>query len=442
MHKMWRLNEAGLQNIGLACTDDGLLLGQTPLIERHDGRFAVRPRDEVERRLKCAYDGEPPIDWLMSGLARVASALNSNDQCGARIAAVHMQFPNFASTAVRDALVAEDSLIKYARDEPVGANWNPALHPRTGTPPNPGWFATTDHVSHDAPNMRVAESDDSARRSDRLPRAADDWVHLPPAKRIDELGDFLGWLANAKPEDEQTIRAEINRYWVGDVHALSTLHSMLSEVLKPGTTREDRQQILELIGHYSRYDPTEASNFYDQLFDLFALLGAGLRSGPRANVPSAGKPAPADKSPLEGSASAAVQSLAEAAAAAWKLGWADRGWYFDVRLGRTLHKNFPVIDKIPNGIATSIKSIDLRTASYQNVTTLTKRLSEYAGEVSEFAGDQLGEDIVRLSEIKGRALSLAVPKGSMTETQKAVIEEVRRWARTLKNPVDIIINEF
>jgi hypothetical protein len=49
---------------------------------------------------------------------------------------------------------------------------------------------------------------------------------------------------------------------------------------------------------------------------------------------------------------------------------------------------------------------------------------------------------VRLYEIKGRALSLAVPKGSMTETQKAVIEEVRRWARTLKNPVDIIINEF
>jgi hypothetical protein len=60
--------------------------------------------------------------------------------------------------------------------------------------------------------VRVAENDDPTRRSDASSGAVDNWVHLPPAKRIDELGDFLEWLANAKPEDEQTIRAEINRY--------------------------------------------------------------------------------------------------------------------------------------------------------------------------------------------------------------------------------------
>jgi hypothetical protein len=356
----------------------------------------------------------------MSGLARVASALNANDQCGARIAAVQMQVPDLASAAIRNALAAEDSLIKYSRDEGVGAaNWNPALHPRTDAPPNPGWFATTDGASHHAPNVRVAENNNPTQRFDASPGTADNWVRLPPAKRIDELGDFLEWLANAKPEDEGTIRAEINRYWVGDVHALSTLHSMLSEVLKPGATREDRQQILELIDNYSRHDPAEAGQFYDQLFDLFALLGAGVAPRPRAKVPVAREPPSTEaKGPLEGPASAASRSLAEADAAAWNLGWADRGWYFDVRLGRTLHKNFPVIDKIPDGIATSIKSIDPRAASYQNMTTLTERVSEYAGEVSEFVGDQLGEDIVLPSQIKGRALSLAVPKGSMTETQK------------------------
>jgi hypothetical protein len=81
MHQMWRLSEAVPQNLGLACTDDGLLLGRTFLIERRDGRFVVRARGEIERLLKCAYDGEPPVDRLMSGLARVASALNANDQC-------------------------------------------------------------------------------------------------------------------------------------------------------------------------------------------------------------------------------------------------------------------------------------------------------------------------------------------------------------------------
>jgi hypothetical protein len=153
---MWRLSEAVPQNLGLACTDDGLLLGRTSLIERRDGRFVVRARGEIERLLKCAYEGEPPVDRFMSGLARVTSALNANDQCLARIAAVHLQMPDLASAAV---LAAEDSLIKYARDEGAGAaSWNPALHPRTGTPPNPGWFAHHwRHKSRRADGARCGE---------------------------------------------------------------------------------------------------------------------------------------------------------------------------------------------------------------------------------------------------------------------------------------------
>ena len=120
MQQMWRVSEAVPQNLGLACTDDGLLLGRTSLIERRDGRFVVRARGEIERLLKCAYDGEAPVDRLMSGLARVASALNANDQCLARIAAVHLQMPDLASAAIRDALEAEDLLIKYARNEGAG----------------------------------------------------------------------------------------------------------------------------------------------------------------------------------------------------------------------------------------------------------------------------------------------------------------------------------
>src|SRR4029077_4939707 len=159
MNQMWRLSEARPRNLGLACTDDGLWLRPPSLSERRDGRFVVRERGEIERLLKCAYDGEPPVDQLTAGLARVASALNANDQCLARIAAVHLQMPDLASAAVRDALAAEDSLIKYARDGGAGAaNWNPALHPRTGTRPNPGWFATTGGESHDAPRVRAAEN--------------------------------------------------------------------------------------------------------------------------------------------------------------------------------------------------------------------------------------------------------------------------------------------
>jgi hypothetical protein len=90
MHQMWGLSEAGPQNLGLACTDNGLLLGRTSLIERRDGRFVVGARDEIERLLRRAYDRHASVDRLMVGLARIASALNANDQCLARIAAVHL----------------------------------------------------------------------------------------------------------------------------------------------------------------------------------------------------------------------------------------------------------------------------------------------------------------------------------------------------------------
>ena len=93
-YTFWRLSEAGPYNLGLACTDDGLLLGHTSLIDRRGERYIVRERHEIERLLKRAYHSEPPVDRLMDGLATVATALNANDQCLARIAAVHLKIPD------------------------------------------------------------------------------------------------------------------------------------------------------------------------------------------------------------------------------------------------------------------------------------------------------------------------------------------------------------
>jgi DNase/tRNase domain of colicin-like bacteriocin len=177
-----------------------LLLGHTSLIERQGDRFVVRERGEIERLLKGAYHGELPVDRLMGGLATVASALNANDQCLARIAAVHLKIPDLPSAAVRDAIAAEDSLIKYARDESSGgANWNPALHPRSGAPPNPGWFAPTD--GHDSSAVRVAENQDDSHRTDATrtganlmnqPATGGFWSNISTAVR--------NWLQESVPE--------------------------------------------------------------------------------------------------------------------------------------------------------------------------------------------------------------------------------------------------
>jgi hypothetical protein len=121
--------------------------------------------------------------------------------------------------------------------------------------------------------------------------------------------------------------------------------------------------------------------------------------------------------------------------------WDERGRYMEDRAGRTLHRNFPVIDKTPNGIATSIKSMDVRAVTYQRAATFAYRLRTDVGVVSEFIGGQLGKDVVRLSDIKGRALEVVIPTGTITPTQRAIVEAVRTWAKTLRNPVEIIINE-
>jgi hypothetical protein len=89
-----------------------------------------------------------------------------------------------------------------------------------------------------------------------------------------------------------------------------------------------------------------------------------------------------------------------------------------------------------------VKSIDLTAATYQDAARLTYRLQKYVNDVSEFIGGSMGNDVVGLSDIEGRALSLAVPK-DMTAAQREAIEAVRSWARMKNdNPVEVSISEF
>jgi hypothetical protein len=441
---MWRLSEAGDDNLGLACSDDGLFIGRTPLIEKRGGHFAVREQREIERLLSRAYRSEISAGRIMSGLATVARALNTNDQCLARIAAVHLRIPDIPDRTARDAMEATDVLIKYAGDEGSGdgGNWNPALHPRTGTPPNPGWFAPAGGSSESF-SGRTAQNDDSTRRSDASSSANDDWVRLRPGpKRVDELADFIEWIANAKPEDAPAITAEIDRYFknVGWEAAAKDLKNMLAVLIRPGITKEDRQQYLNRLDLYTRVDPKE----YLEIFGFassFALAGGGIPpiSRERGAIEAATSEAGAAVEARAAEAGAAADTPSEV----WKYGWARRGREIHDRLGDgSLHQNFPVIDMFSVGVVTSLKSIDLRAIAYQNDRILAYRLNSYFDKVSEFDGAEFAEDVVSLDKITGRVLQLVVPKGSITGEQRIVIEAARTRAAKLRRPVDLVITEF
>jgi hypothetical protein len=408
---MWRLSEAGEDNLGLACSDDGLFIGRTPLIEKRDGHFVTRQQHDIEWLLTCAYRTEVRADRLMSGLATVARALNTNDQCLARIAAVHLRIPDIPDRTARDAMEAADLLTKYARDEGGDSNWNPALHPRTGTPPNPGWFAPTGDGGESSP-VRTAQNDDSTRLTDASLTVSENRVVLPPGRGNDELRDLFEWIGNAQPEDKQAIRAEIKHqfYDKGDIAGGDAASAALDNVLGPGIERKDRQKILDALGPYSR------SNEDDQTTEFW--IGATL-------------PFLAMLPPAAG---------AEAASAAWQLGWAARGIYISEQRGANLPALFPGVDKWLDGVATSIKSIDLTAATYQDATRLTYRLNDYVNKLIFFDGATLGDLQIGPSAINGRVLELVMPKGAVTAAQRASVETAKLRARAFG--VEMIITEF
>jgi hypothetical protein len=291
-----RLSEAGENNLGLACTADGLLLGRTPLIERRGERFVVREPSEIARLLGRAYQDASAAERIMGGLRTVSAALNANDQCLAHIASVHLRIPDLPDFSARDRMEAEDALIKYARGEEPEPEWDPAKHPRTGTPPNPGWFAPADGEDNESSPVRTAASDDPNRRTDAPAAPNDDWVHLRPGpKRIDELADFVEWIANAKPEDEQAIRAEIKRYYcdVGDRGSCDALNAHLTALLKPGITRQDRQRILDLMDAFTRVDPAEWVHVRDWITAGALAIGGvpPIAAGERAGAEAAARKA-------------------------------------------------------------------------------------------------------------------------------------------------------
>jgi filamentous hemagglutinin len=133
---------------------------------------------------------------------------------------------------------------------------------------------------------------------------------------------------------------------------------------------------------------------------------------------------------------------AEAASAVWEIPVFVRGKYFDAMFrDGSLHPLSRTIDNFDEaGIATSIKSIDLNAATYQDFGRLNSKLNNYIDSLDAYRGTDWGGDEIDDSAITGRALSLIIPKGSMTSVQKSAIEAARARAKSLG--IDVIITEF
>jgi RHS repeat-associated protein len=94
----------------------------------------------------------------------------------------------------------------------------------------------------------------------------------------------------------------------------------------------------------------------------------------------------------------------------WALPPLERGQAIEDTLGRNLPRSFPGIDRWVNGLATSIKSLDLNAVTYRNINALTGKVQGYINALADFQGAQW----LQASMIRGRELLLAVPGGAGT----------------------------
>lgn len=125
----------------------------------------------------------------------------------------------------------------------------------------------------------------------------------------------------------------------------------------------------------------------------------------------------------------------------WNTNPLKRGVEIENLVGRSpdLVDNFPVIDRFDNGVATSIKSIDLFSKTYQNTGTLIKTVQGYVNSVANWQGtSQQGWGGVTITNqmIQARQLILAIPANA-SEEQLGALKLLQSWAQTQN--VDLII---
>ena len=113
----------------------------------------------------------------------------------------------------------------------------------------------------------------------------------------------------------------------------------------------------------------------------------------------------------------------------WSLPWLERGLIIEEQLGKNLKGNFPTIDKFLNGVATSIKSIDLKAKSYQNANALYSRLKGYINQVAKFKGQRWNGVTIQEEDITKRALDVAIPQGA----SKSQVEAIQKAIEYGKN---------
>ncbi|WEA00360.1 RHS repeat-associated core domain-containing protein [Mucilaginibacter sp. SJ] len=113
----------------------------------------------------------------------------------------------------------------------------------------------------------------------------------------------------------------------------------------------------------------------------------------------------------------------------WALDASERGFAVEQMLGGNLPYGFPVIDKFENGVATSIKSIDVTADSYTKGNGLFNTLKSYVNKLDGFQGAARGDFRISSSDISSKVLEVGIQPGKATLNQWEQIGNAMKYAK-------------
>ena len=113
----------------------------------------------------------------------------------------------------------------------------------------------------------------------------------------------------------------------------------------------------------------------------------------------------------------------------WSLSNFDRGDEFRDRFDANLPKTFPVIDSYNDGEVTSIRSIDITSPYYQDVSNIEKEIREDINALSNFEPQSvvINGQTYTVEYIDSRHLTVIIPENS-GQIGKETIEELKGYA--------------
>jgi hypothetical protein len=121
--------------------------------------------------------------------------------------------------------------------------------------------------------------------------------------------------------------------------------------------------------------------------------------------------------------------MTRAAATVWKLNDITRGRVLEMLHGANMPFTYPTVDRTMNGIATSIKSINLDGSSYQKAGKLVSTLREYINDIANFTPREWAGADLEPDEIASRGLDVIVPHGGSAAQQSEIEQAIKYGAR-------------